>query len=232
VYVDRDYNFTSVPDLLQGAAFIQSGNENKKDAHYYFLKFNLSQEATVYVAYDPRATALPAWLSGWQKLNDVIYTTDPGTSYLNIYSKVFPAGTVSLGGNLAAPAAGALTNYLVAAIPSRTTARESFFPETQLATKTQLDNPEATSDKLETKGFYPNPARDQAAIRYHLQEAATVNLTLFDKQGRSMATFVNQRKQAGTHEQIIDVQHLSDGIYLYQLRKGNNLESGKIMIKR
>ncbi|GGB94921.1 hypothetical protein GCM10011325_22870 [Dyadobacter sediminis] len=230
LYIDRDYNFVSVPAFLQGAAFIQTGNANKKDTHYSFLKFNLDQEAIVYVAYDPRAKVLPAWLNGWQKLADKIYTTDPGTSYLHVYSKVFPAGTVSLGGNLAAPAAGALTNYLVAALPSRPSpGREGIFPE--ITSKFQAAGPEGFSDEITANGFYPNPARDKTAIRYTLQQAADVTLTISDKQGRSMATFVNERRQAGTHEEVMDVQQMAEGIYLYQLRTGDQIQSGKLLIK-
>jgi len=233
LYGDRDYNFTSLPGFLKGAAFIQTCNENKKDTRSSFLKFSLTKEAIVYVAYDPRATALPAWLNGWQKLADKIYTTDPGTSYLNLYSKVFPAGTVSLGGNLATPATGSLTNYIVAVIPSRSAAaRETFFPENEIVTRTYPAAQEGNSDETETNGFYPNPARDKAAIRYKLQDAAPVNLMVFDKQGRSIATFVNEQQQAGTHEQIIDVQNMADGMYLYQLRKGNEVQTGKIVIRR
>ncbi|KAA6439820.1 T9SS type A sorting domain-containing protein [Dyadobacter flavalbus] len=230
LYVDRDYNLVSLPDFLQGVTFIQTGNETKRDKRPSFLKFNLDREAIVYVAYDPRAKVLPEWLNGWQKLTDKVYTTDPGTSYLNVYTKVFPAGTVTLGGNLAAPAAGALTNYLVAAIPSGSVAaRESIFPE--IAGRLQPAATEAFSDEITATGFYPNPARDKAAIRYTLQQAATVNLTLFDKQGRSIATFVNERKQAGKHAEVIDVQHLAEGIYLYQLRTGDQIQSGKMLIK-
>lgn len=230
LYVDRDYSFASLPAFLQGAAFIQTGNESKRDKRASFLKFNLDREAIVYVAYDPRAKALPAWLNGWQKLADKIYTSDPGTSYLNIYSKVFPAGTVSLGGNLAAPAAGALTNYLVAAIPSSPSkVREGIFPE--ITGKFLPAEREGFSDEITANGFYPNPASHKTAIRYTLKESATVNLTLFDKQGRSMASLVNERRPAGSHEETIDVQHMAEGVYLYQLRTGEHVQSGKMLIK-
>ncbi|WP_161890526.1 malectin domain-containing carbohydrate-binding protein [Pontibacter russatus] len=114
-YTDRTYKITSVPASLSGAPFIRTANDDKNSTASSLLSFNLSESATVYVAYDPRATALPSWLSGWQKLTDRVGVNDSKISYMNIYSKSFPAGAVSLGGNKQSPAAGAENNYFVIA---------------------------------------------------------------------------------------------------------------------
>jgi uncharacterized repeat protein (TIGR02543 family) len=112
-YTDRTYKVTSVPAALDKAPMIRTANDDKKNTSSSLLTFTLSQGATVYVAYDPRATALPTWLGGWQKLTDRIGINDPAISYMTLYSKSYPAGTVSLGGNLQSPAAGAQNNYFV-----------------------------------------------------------------------------------------------------------------------
>ena len=117
-YTDRTYQVTSVPASLAGASLIQTANDDKRYTGATLLTFTLSQSATIYIAYDPRATALPAWLSGWQKLSDRVGVNDSKISYMNLYSKTFAAGQVSLGGNLQSPAAGAQTNYFVAAKPA------------------------------------------------------------------------------------------------------------------
>jgi hypothetical protein len=93
--------------------FIKTPNDDKAVTSSTALSFKLSQSATVYVGYDPLATTLPAWLSNWQKLTDKVGINDPRISYLTLYSKPFPAGTVSLGGNLASPAAGSKNSYIV-----------------------------------------------------------------------------------------------------------------------
>lgn len=115
VYSDRTYQATSIPAFLNNAPFIKTANDDKGSKATSVLSFNLSQAATVYVAYDPRATAIPAWLSDWQKLASQIGINDPNVAGLTIYSKSFPAGKITLGGNLASPAAGALNNYFVIA---------------------------------------------------------------------------------------------------------------------
>ena len=117
-YIDRTYTVTSVPNALAEASFIKTANGDKANSGNTLLSFTLTQGATVYVAYDPRATTLPAWLNSWKKEAFTLGTTDPGTSFFDVYSKSFVAGVVSLGGALASPAAGAQMNYLVAAQPS------------------------------------------------------------------------------------------------------------------
>src|SRR5258706_12970079 len=67
VYTDRTYQATSVPGFLNNASFIKTPNDDKANKAASMLSFDLTQNATVYVAYDPRATVLPAWLNGWQK---------------------------------------------------------------------------------------------------------------------------------------------------------------------
>ena len=119
LYTDRSYVVSDFPPLyLNGAEYIRPANDSKKATRPDYLSFQLTQPAQLYVCYDPRATVLPAWLNDWQKLDfDWLHTTDTGTTILHTYTKPYAAGNVTLGGNLAAPARGALTHYLVAAVP-------------------------------------------------------------------------------------------------------------------
>jgi hypothetical protein len=114
-YTDRTYDITSAPSYLVNAPFIQTANEDKINTSSSLLSFNLNHAGTVYVAYDPRATTLPTWLQGWKKLTDKIGINDSKISSFNLYSKDFPAGKVTLGGNMAGAAAGALCQYVVIA---------------------------------------------------------------------------------------------------------------------
>ncbi|MDQ3291968.1 MAG: T9SS type A sorting domain-containing protein [Bacteroidota bacterium] len=120
-YSDQLYKITSVPEYLKGASFIQAASADKQDTSRTFLTMFLKKPVVLYVAYDPKATSLPAWLSDWKKTGDIIETDDPANSYLNVYSKLveFPyiyPDPYQIGGNMALPAAGAQSNYLVAAV--------------------------------------------------------------------------------------------------------------------
>ena len=117
VYTDRAYQVTSVPADINNAPYIRTANDDKYNTSTSLLSFNLSKEATVYIAYDPRGTVLPQWLSSWQKLTTQLGVNDSKITHMDLYMKVFPAGRVTLGGNLASPASGALNNYIVIAQP-------------------------------------------------------------------------------------------------------------------
>ncbi|CAH1001168.1 hypothetical protein LEM8419_02076 [Neolewinella maritima] len=124
LYTDRTYTLTSVPDFLENARFIRTANDDKRRTSTDFLTAYLSKRAVAYVAFDPRAGTLPDWLSDWTKIDEVIGSTDPGSDYFELYTKLVPYAAFSptpyvlrLGANLAAPAAGANMNYLVALVP-------------------------------------------------------------------------------------------------------------------
>lgn len=120
-YTDRGYTVTSVPSYLAGASFIQTAMNDKRSTSDTFLTAFIKGPAIVYIGYDPRGKTIPAWLANWTKTGDRIETTDSGSSYLELYSRLVEYGEIYpdpllLGGNLAFPAAGAQMNYLVAAV--------------------------------------------------------------------------------------------------------------------
>jgi len=120
-YTDRSYTVTSLPSYLNGASFIQTAMDDKFDASDVLLTSFIKKDAVVYIGYDPRATSRPAWLNEWTKTGDSIGTTDPGSNYLEIYSRLVQFGEIYpypflLGGNFASPAQGANLNYIVAAV--------------------------------------------------------------------------------------------------------------------
>ena len=115
-YTDRDYVLTNVPEHYRGMEAIKTPNDdqNRIDASSY-LKFEMPYDATVYVAYDSRATRLPDWMSGFVYTGDTIETSLSTQPYLKVYGKPFRAGAcINLGGNKAANFAGStVSNYLV-----------------------------------------------------------------------------------------------------------------------
>ena len=123
-YTDRPYTLTAVPDFLEGARFIKTANDDKVRTDGSLLSVYLSGSAIAYVAYDPRGTVLPGWLSSWTKTDEVIGSTDPGSDYFEVYTKLVPFSIfgpsryrLTLGAARAAPAVGSNMNYIVALVP-------------------------------------------------------------------------------------------------------------------
>ena len=70
--IDRSYTITSVPEYLKGASFIQTANNDKLNTSDNFLSFIVTDDVVLYIAYDPRATTIPQWLTRWTKTGDKI----------------------------------------------------------------------------------------------------------------------------------------------------------------
>lgn len=100
-YVDRDYTFSQIPTMLNGCVQIVTSNslEDKTSAADNFLAFELSQEATLYIAYDQRQSERPAWLSDWRVTGEQIVNNH--SVVYTVLSKTYAKGRVVLGGNQA-----------------------------------------------------------------------------------------------------------------------------------
>ncbi|MDD5087982.1 MAG: T9SS type A sorting domain-containing protein [bacterium] len=76
---------------------------------------------------------------------------------------------------------------------------------------------------------YPNPFNDRAMIRYRIAETGRVRLTLFDVQGRKVATLLDGDKTPGTYELSWRPLSIASGIYLIQLETDGRRWVGKIV---
>ena len=97
VFGDREFKFTSIPKILNGAEWVQTACDSKKYAGEE-ASFTAGADISVFVALDTRITDVPAWLTDWQKTADT-FTDDgnPAVTY-QLYKKDFTAGqTVTLG---------------------------------------------------------------------------------------------------------------------------------------
>jgi len=86
---------------------------------------------------------------------------------------------------------------------------------------------------------YPNPFNPSTTIRFTIpsnvkSETSNVSLKVFDILGTEIATLVNEEKPAGTYElefhPVSRIQNPASGIYFYQLRAGNYIETKKMML--
>lgn len=75
--------------------------------------------------------------------------------------------------------------------------------------------------EIALKQNYPNPFNPTTLITYDLPENAHVRLAVFDLLGREVAVLVDETMRAGTHNLKFDAAGLASGVYVYQLRVGN-----------
>lgn len=79
---------------------------------------------------------------------------------------------------------------------------------------------------------YPNPFNPSTVISYQLAVNSFVTLKVYDVLGNEVATLVNEMKQPGVYNYELGFTNyfLSSGIYFYQLRAGNFVQTKKMII--
>jgi photosystem II stability/assembly factor-like uncharacterized protein len=82
---------------------------------------------------------------------------------------------------------------------------------------------------------YPNPFNPTTKIKFTIAsnvkgETSNVSLVIYDILGNEIATLVNEEKQPGTYEVEFDGKQFPSGVYFYQLKAGNFLESKKMVL--
>ena len=79
---------------------------------------------------------------------------------------------------------------------------------------------------------YPNPFNPKTSIQYAVGSWQFVTLKIYDVLGNEVATLVNEEKLAGNYEVEFSAKGLASGIYYYQLRAGNFVETKKMVLLR
>ncbi|MFZ1518564.1 MAG: T9SS type A sorting domain-containing protein [Ignavibacteriaceae bacterium] len=79
---------------------------------------------------------------------------------------------------------------------------------------------------------YPNPFNPSTSISYQSPKAGNVTLKVFDVLGREVATLVDEYRNAGSYNVQFTMNNLqlSSGIYFYQLKSGDYLETKKMLL--
>jgi len=81
-------------------------------------------------------------------------------------------------------------------------------------------------------GAYPNPFNPETVLSYELRVASYTTLTVFDVQGREVATLANGYRDAGVHEVTFDGLGLASGVYMYRLEADGQQAVGKMILMK
>jgi N-acetylneuraminic acid mutarotase len=85
-------------------------------------------------------------------------------------------------------------------------------------------------DKFTLEQNYPNPFNPTTTIGYVLQEKSNAKLTLLNSIGEEIAVLVNKEQDKGYHKVEFDAANLSSGVYFYQLKAGNFIQTRKMIL--
>jgi aminopeptidase N len=87
------------------------------------------------------------------------------------------------------------------------------------------------------KGFHlyqniPNPSANTTRIVYELKNDAQVYLTVSDISGKTVATLLDQKVEAGKHWVDLDCSKFAAGIYYYTLKSGDFRQTLKMVVTK
>ena len=93
----------------------------------------------------------------------------------------------------------------------------------------------STNDNYILNDNYPNPFNPSTIISWQSPVGSWQTLKVYDVLGNEVATLVNEYKTAGSYELEFnshsgEVRNLSSGIYFYQLRVGNFVQTKKMIL--
>ncbi len=77
---------------------------------------------------------------------------------------------------------------------------------------------------------YPNPVQSGTTIPYALHEAGLVKLAVYDLLGREVATLVDEVKEAGYYEAVLNAAGMTSGLYVYRLTTGLHTLTGQFVV--
>src|SRR5438552_8899501 len=76
---------------------------------------------------------------------------------------------------------------------------------------------------LQSISVFPNPTSSNSLIHYTLSTPATVSIALYDVLGNKLQQLVNGNQEQGEHNATIDASKLTNGIYVLQIRAGDQM---------
>jgi len=84
---------------------------------------------------------------------------------------------------------------------------------------------------------YPNPFNPSTKIKFTIpsnvkRETSNVSLKVYDMLGNEVVTLVNEEKPAGSYEVDFNGPNLSSGVYFYQLKAGDFIQTKKMILLR
>jgi Secretion system C-terminal sorting domain len=94
------------------------------------------------------------------------------------------------------------------------------------------DNANQIPEEFILEQNYPNPFNPSSTIKFSIPTSEFVTLEVFDILGNEVAALVKENKLSGTYEVLFSAARLSSGVYFYQLKAGEFLQTKKMILMK
>jgi hypothetical protein len=105
------------------------------------------------------------------------------------------------------------------------------------ATTSANDVIESVPAEFQLRQNYPNPFNSQTIIPYQLPQQSYVELVIFNLLGETVKSLVNENQASGWHQAHWNGSDesgakVASGVYLYQLKINNQIETRRMLLVR
>jgi hypothetical protein len=151
-------------------------------------------------------------------LNEVYLSTDNGNNWMDVTNGLTGSFASALAVNETYLFAGTWLGVVWKRLLDE-------FTSVEFISSTLLEN-------YKLRQNHPNPFNPKTAIRFDIPELTFVTLKVFDILGNEIETLVKEEKQAGSYKVGFDGNVLPSGIYLFQLRAGDFVDTKKMVLMK
>jgi hypothetical protein len=79
-------------------------------------------------------------------------------------------------------------------------------------------------------GNYPNPFNPATTIQFHIPELSNVTLTIYNSIGEEITVLINEDLSTGDYNIRWNAEGFNSGVYFYQLKAGNFVDTRKMIL--
>jgi photosystem II stability/assembly factor-like uncharacterized protein len=79
---------------------------------------------------------------------------------------------------------------------------------------------------------YPNPFNPVTTINFSIPKEGLITIKIYNTLGEEIETLVNEIKQAGNYNLNFDASSLPSGVYFYQLKAGDYIQTKKMVLMK
>jgi hypothetical protein len=97
-------------------------------------------------------------------------------------------------------------------------------------TSLESSNDDNSPEVFSLSQNFPNPFNPTTTIRYQVKQKTFVSLKIFNVLGKEVGTLVNGEKLPGEYSIDFNGSNLSSGVYFYQLRTENFIQTRKMIL--